>query len=131
MVLIGIYHHIVLLARSIEAAAHLHRVLEVDIVICSAVDNEQTSAVRELLGVAEWRVVVISARVILRQTVVDLCVDCVVLTPRGDGSNGNSHLKEPLSVQSAVESHKSAIRPTIDADTRLIDIWQGSEVASK
>ena len=40
VVLVGIDHHIVVLACGIEAAAHLHRVLEVDIIVGSAVDNQ-------------------------------------------------------------------------------------------
>lgn len=41
MVLVGIDHHIVLLAAAVERPRHLHRILEVHIVIGRTVDDEQ------------------------------------------------------------------------------------------
>ena len=41
VILVGIDHHIVVLARCVQSAAHLHRVLEMDIVVCRAVDDKQ------------------------------------------------------------------------------------------
>ena len=44
MVLVRIDHHIVLLAGGIEAVAHLHAILEMDIIISGAVDDKQSCA---------------------------------------------------------------------------------------
>ena len=50
VVLVGIYHHIVLLARSIQRATHLHRILEVYVVVGRTVDDKQTCVKAQSIG---------------------------------------------------------------------------------
>ena len=54
VVLVGIDHHIILLARLVESVTHLHRILEVYIVVGCTVNDKQLRALCQLLGVREW-----------------------------------------------------------------------------
>lgn len=93
VVLIGVNHHIVLLACTVQGAAHLHSVLEVHVIVGRAVDDQQTSVVRQAVGEVDGRVIIIARGILLRETVVYLRIDRIVVTPRGYGSNRDSHLK--------------------------------------
>ena len=62
MVLVGIYHHIVLLDGAVQCVAHLHSVLYVYVVVGRAVHNEQACAVIQLVGKVDGRVLIISFR---------------------------------------------------------------------
>ena len=45
VVLVGVDHHVVLLAAAVQGTCHLHAVLEVDIVVGRAVDDEHSNKI--------------------------------------------------------------------------------------
>ena len=80
VVLIGVNHHVVLLAGAVERAGHLDGVLEMDVVVGSAVDDQQAGLlVVEHPREVDRRIVVVARGVVLREVVVDLGVDRVRL----------------------------------------------------
>ena len=92
MVLVGVDHHVVLLAAAVQGTCHLHAVLEMNVVVGRAVDDEQSGlGVVEHPGEVNRGVVVVACGVVLRQVVVDFGVNRVVVAPRSDGSHGDRH----------------------------------------
>ncbi len=81
MVLVGVYHHVVELARAVQRTAHLHGVLEMHIVVGRAVYDQKTRRRAQTVGEVDRRVVVVAGGVILRQIVVYLGIDAVVIAP--------------------------------------------------
>ena len=69
VILIGIDHHIVLLACTIQCMAHLHRILEMYVIVGRTVHNQQLGAVTEAVGEVNRRIIVIACCVLLWQTV--------------------------------------------------------------
>lgn len=63
MVLVGIDHHVVLLPELVQCTGHLHRVLEMDVIVRRTVNDQQTRAVvAEQVREIDGRIVVVSLR---------------------------------------------------------------------
>ena len=132
VVLIGVDHHVEAFLGAVQLAGHLHRVLQVDVVVGRAVDDEQARLrVVQQPCEAHGRVVVVAVGVVLRQAVVDLGVDRVVVAPRRDGRYGDRHAEEPVALQRAVEGHEAAVGPAVDADARGVGPGLGGDVAGE
>ena len=132
VVLIGIDHHVVAFAGPVERPGELGRMLEMDVVVGHAVDQQQPGApVVEQPREADRRIVIVAGSVVLRQVVVDLGIDGVVVAPRRDGGHGDSHLEEPEPLQSTARGHEPAERPPVDADAPGVDPRLRSHVAGE
>ena len=70
MVLVGVYHHIVVLACSIQGVAHLHGILNVNIIVGRTVHDKQLRALAQEVCKVDGGVVVITFGVVLWQVVV-------------------------------------------------------------
>ena len=64
MVLVGIYHHVVLLSRAVESATHLDGILEVYVVVGCAVDDKKACLIGEAVREVDGRVIVVALRVL-------------------------------------------------------------------
>ena len=62
MVLVGVYHHVVLLSVAVESTTHLDSVLEVNVIISSTVDDKKTCLIREAVCEVDGRVIVVALR---------------------------------------------------------------------
>ena len=93
-----------------------------DVIVGRAVDDQQPRApVVEHPREIDRRIVVVACGVVLRKVVVDLGVDRVVITPRGDGSHGDGHFEQPEALHRTAQGHESAVGPAVDADARRVD----------
>ena len=69
-VLVGIDHHVVLLPELVQCTDHLHRVLEMDVVVRRTMNDQQTRAVvAEQVREIDGRIVVVSLRMVFGKTV--------------------------------------------------------------
>lgn len=114
MVLVGVHHHVVLFAGAVERPGHLDGVLEMDVIVGRAVDDQQPRApVVEHPREIDRRIVVVACGVVLRQVVVDFGVNRVVVAPRSDGSHGDRSRAATPSFRCATCAVRSAGVPSV------------------
>ena len=88
VVLVGIDAKLELFASIFQSRHHIDCVLEVDVVVASAMDEEVVAA--QEVGEVKRRIVIIATGIVLRTLEETFGVDVVVVTPRDDGCDGNS-----------------------------------------
>ena len=111
---VGIRHQLEGAVRRDEGVDHGLGVLGVHVVVAGAVHDQQVAA--EVPGVGERRAPVVARRVVLRQAVVPLGVDGVVVLPvrhRRHRDGRPVHLRE---LEDAVQRHEAPVAPPPDAD---------------
>src|SRR5579863_6578295 len=78
----GIHHKAELLARFNEAFDHLNAVLEMDIVVTGAVDQQQRST--QFSGHIRQAQILIALPILFRKSLITLGINRIVVSPIGD-----------------------------------------------
>ena len=119
VVFVGIETEFELLARLLQSRYHIHRILNMDIVIASAVYEEIIAL--EPVGEVEGRVVVVALGVVFGKGEETLGIDVVVVAPSDDGSDGDGGLEDIVAFEYGERREVAAEAPTPDADTLFVD----------
>ena len=125
MVLVREEELVVVDAGRVQSLHQLHGVLEVDVVVGGAVDQQVLAL--EVLGVGRRGVEIVTVGVLLRGAHEPFGVDVVVVAPVGDGCDGDGHLEGTVATEHRQRREVTAEAPAPDADALAIDVAQRLE----
>ena len=119
VVFVGIDAELKLFACVLESRDHIDCILEMDVVVTSAVD-EQIIALKQI-GEVEGGVVVVAAGVVLRALEESLGVDVVVVTPRDDGCDGDGRFEHVVTFEDGECGQIATKAPAKDSDSGFVN----------
>ena len=128
VVFVGVDAELELFASGFEGSDHVGSILEMDVVVAGAVDEEVFAF--EEVGEVEGRVVVVAAGVVLRTLEEALGVDIIVVAPGDDGSDSDGGFEDIVALEDGEGGQVAAKAPAEDTDAFFVDPALAAEIAS-
>ncbi len=120
VVFVGIDHVFKVLVVLDQFFGQAHTVLDVHVVVASAVDEQVVAF--EFARVAQGRVGVVAFGILGGGAHVALRVDVVVEAPVGHRSDGNGGFEDVGTLGDAMGSHEASVAPAPDADAAAVHV---------